>query len=89
MDKIKGPKVKAWWFNPRDGKAKAIGHFKTPASANSRRPITATSRLGACAGRRGEKISAAGNQEITVSYGRLFHSFALRISVFRAAFAYR
>jgi hypothetical protein len=27
MDAIKGPKVKAWWFNPRDGKASAIGTF--------------------------------------------------------------
>jgi hypothetical protein len=27
MDVIKGPKVKAWWFNPRDGKARAIGTF--------------------------------------------------------------
>jgi len=27
MEVIKGPKVKAWWFNPRDGKAKAIGEF--------------------------------------------------------------
>ena len=27
MDKITGPKVKAWWFNPRDGKAAAIGEF--------------------------------------------------------------
>jgi len=27
MDAIKGAKVKAWWFNPRDGKAKAIGTF--------------------------------------------------------------
>ncbi|MBX9583768.1 MAG: glycoside hydrolase family 140 protein [Gemmataceae bacterium] len=27
MDKITGPKVKAWWFNPRDGKATAIGEF--------------------------------------------------------------
>jgi len=27
MDVIKGAKVKAWWFNPRDGKAKAIGTF--------------------------------------------------------------
>lgn len=27
MDKIAGPKVKAWWFNPRDGKATAIGTF--------------------------------------------------------------
>jgi hypothetical protein len=27
MDAIKGAKVKAWWFNPRDGKAKAIDTF--------------------------------------------------------------
>ncbi len=27
MDKITGPRVKAWWFNPRDGKASAIGEF--------------------------------------------------------------
>jgi hypothetical protein len=27
MNKITGAKVKAWWFNPRDGKAKAIGEF--------------------------------------------------------------
>lgn len=27
MDAIKGPKLKAWWFNPRDGSAKAIGTF--------------------------------------------------------------
>jgi hypothetical protein len=27
MGKITGPKVKAWWFNPRDGKATAIGTF--------------------------------------------------------------
>ena len=25
MDVIKGEKVKAWWFNPRDGKAQEIG----------------------------------------------------------------
>ena len=28
MDKITGPAVKAWWFNPRDGKATAIGEFE-------------------------------------------------------------
>ncbi len=28
MDKITGPKVKAWWFNPRDGSATAIGEFE-------------------------------------------------------------
>jgi hypothetical protein len=27
MDKVTGPKVKAWWFNPRDGKATDIGTF--------------------------------------------------------------
>jgi len=28
MDKITGPQVKAWWFNPRDGSAKEIGVFE-------------------------------------------------------------
>jgi hypothetical protein len=28
MDKITGPKVKAWWFNPRDASASAIGEFE-------------------------------------------------------------
>lgn len=27
MDAVKGATVKAWWFNPRDGKATAIGTF--------------------------------------------------------------
>jgi hypothetical protein len=27
MDVIKGAKVKAWWYNPRDGRATAIGEF--------------------------------------------------------------
>jgi hypothetical protein len=27
MDKINGASVKAWWYNPRDGSAKAIGTF--------------------------------------------------------------
>lgn len=27
MDKITGAQVKAWWFNPRDGKATALGTF--------------------------------------------------------------
>ena len=27
MDAIRGPVVKAWWFNPRDGQATAIGEF--------------------------------------------------------------
>jgi hypothetical protein len=25
MEKVTGPKVKAWWFNPRDGTATSIG----------------------------------------------------------------
>jgi hypothetical protein len=28
LDKITGAEVRAWWFNPRDGKAAAIGTFK-------------------------------------------------------------
>ena len=28
MEKIGGPKVKAWWFNPRDGSASVIGEFE-------------------------------------------------------------
>ena len=27
MNKISGARVKAWWFNPRDGKAQTIGEF--------------------------------------------------------------
>jgi hypothetical protein len=27
MDKIAGPTVKAWWYNPRDGQATSIGEF--------------------------------------------------------------
>jgi hypothetical protein len=27
MDRISGPTVKAWWYNPRNGKAEAIGEF--------------------------------------------------------------
>jgi hypothetical protein len=27
MNKISGTTVKAWWYNPRDGKANAIGEF--------------------------------------------------------------
>lgn len=29
MDAIKGDQVKAWWFNPRDGKATIIGTFES------------------------------------------------------------
>jgi hypothetical protein len=28
MDKIAGPKVSAWWYNPRTGKAQSIGTFE-------------------------------------------------------------
>jgi hypothetical protein len=31
MSAIKGPKVKAWWFNPRTGQATAIGTFPNAA----------------------------------------------------------
>jgi hypothetical protein len=27
MNKVNGPRVMAWWFNPRDGKAKELGEF--------------------------------------------------------------
>jgi hypothetical protein len=27
MDKVRGRTVKAWWFNPRDGRATLIGEF--------------------------------------------------------------
>ena len=27
MEVIQGPRVKAWWFNPRDGSATPIGEF--------------------------------------------------------------
>jgi hypothetical protein len=27
MAAIKGPNVRAWWFNPRDGQSTAIGEF--------------------------------------------------------------
>jgi hypothetical protein len=39
MDKISGAKVKAWWFNPRDGKATLIGEW---AKTNEREFITPT-----------------------------------------------
>lgn len=29
MDKVSGSKARAWWFNPRDGKAKSFGTFPT------------------------------------------------------------
>lgn len=31
MDLIRGPKINAWWFNPRNGVAKAIGTFDNRA----------------------------------------------------------
>ena len=38
-DRIKGPKVKAWWFNPRNGEATSIGAF-----ANAERDFTPPDR---------------------------------------------
>lgn len=32
LNVIKGPKVKAWWFNPRDGSASLIGEFASEGS---------------------------------------------------------
>jgi hypothetical protein len=32
MEVIKGTKVKAWWFNPRNGQAKEIGTFANTAT---------------------------------------------------------
>jgi hypothetical protein len=29
MNKVTGSRVQAWWFNPRNGKAQAIGEFPT------------------------------------------------------------
>jgi hypothetical protein len=29
MDKVTGPKAKAWWFNPRNGEATVLGEFPT------------------------------------------------------------
>jgi hypothetical protein len=28
MDKVNGPKVKAWWYNPRNGEATLVGEFE-------------------------------------------------------------
>jgi hypothetical protein len=46
MNVIKGDQVKAWWFNPRDGKATIIGTFEnqgergfTPRAISSERMI--------------------------------------------------
>ncbi len=40
MDKITGTEVKAWWFNPRDGKASALERSPAKGRTNSRRLIT-------------------------------------------------
>ncbi len=39
MDKIAGPKVNAWWYNPRTGEATAIGDF---ANAGEREFLSPT-----------------------------------------------
>lgn len=38
MDKIAGARVKAWWFNPRDGKPTAIGDFPNTGEREFRSP---------------------------------------------------
>ncbi len=38
MNKIKGPTVKAWWFNPRDGEATAAGEFPAEGTREFRSP---------------------------------------------------
>jgi hypothetical protein len=32
MEKIQGPTVMAWWFNPRNGQATSIGKFPNSGS---------------------------------------------------------
>ena len=38
MDKIRGAKVKAWWFNPRNGEAKAIAEYPNAGEREFRPP---------------------------------------------------
>jgi hypothetical protein len=38
MDKIAGEKVKAWWFNPRNGEATAIGEFTNAGTHEFKSP---------------------------------------------------
>ena len=40
MDVIKGEKVKAWWYNPRDGEATAIGTFSNQGQRQFNPPDT-------------------------------------------------
>lgn len=40
LDKISGVKVKAWWFNPRDGKATSIGTFENKGEREFAPPDT-------------------------------------------------
>jgi hypothetical protein len=35
---LTGPKVRAWWFNPREGTATALGEFDKKAEAEFRPP---------------------------------------------------
>lgn len=39
MDKIKGARVKAWWYNPRDGKATTIGTFNNQGERQFTPPL--------------------------------------------------
>ncbi|MDZ4797383.1 MAG: glycoside hydrolase family 140 protein [Bryobacteraceae bacterium] len=38
MDKVKGPKVVAWWYNPRNGQAARIGTFANSGTREFRPP---------------------------------------------------
>ncbi len=46
MAKITGPTVKAWWLNPRDGKAIAIGEFPNTGERAFLSPISASCAMG-------------------------------------------
>ena len=39
LDKVTGARVKAWWFNPRNGEATAIGEFSNTAEGEFTPPV--------------------------------------------------
>ena len=60
MTAITGARVKAWWFNPRDGKATPIGEFANEGEREFTPPDPGEiARLGARARRRGAGLPAA------------------------------
>ena len=73
MNAVHGPKVKAWWFNPRTGKADAIGEFDAKGDrrfnhARTRRGVGLDPRPRRCI----EELSAAGRvAEIVEFYFRI------------------